>query len=246
MRCQRFVLSLLLLALVCLAWGDESPAKPRRGTKATAEEATKEEKPAEKRHPYQGPPCSCVQDLLQDRYPPGPSVKDVWYCIDYRDTTNPCSDPEDDCWVGIPDPSVPPPQICENNNCEPLIERDAKKCPGHEEDLTQDKAFGIVAQRLENARLNGHSRINLAGCPEYHTIQDEFKKYFVMIVPLDVPDPKTRNSTRRLYFGVELDSAAVLTSVNDVSVHHPKGGGRISVTYKVKGDKRTALVWLKH
>ena len=154
-------------------------------------------------------------------------------------------DPEDDCWVGLPGPL---PQNCWDGNCEILRERkhEKEKFPGHGENLTQDNAWGIVAQRLESARLHCRSRVKLAGGPDYYTFRKDGKKYTVMTVPLDVPDPKKRDSTRRLYFGVELDSAATLTAANDANVKELLGGGRVTVTYTINGDKRTAIVWLKN
>jgi len=237
------------MGLICFAWHNESPAKPRRARNAAVVESSKEEKTASNKEektasnrvPYSGPPCSCVQFMLQDRAPAGPSNNDIWYCINYRDTTNPCSDPDPDCWQGIPNP--PTPQQCPSYRCEPLIEnqRDEKKrFPGHGENLTGDNALGIVAQRLESARLHGGSKIKLAGSPEYHKLD----RYKVMIVPLDVPD-RNGGPAKRLYFGVELDSAPDLTTVTNVEVKDHPGGGRVSANYKVNGEKRAAVVWLK-
>jgi hypothetical protein len=122
--------------------------------------------------------------------------------------------------------------------------------PGHKEHLTEANAWTTVKKRLDDAITKG-SRIKYQQRPEYHKFpkgkfpagSTPHADVIVMTVPLDVPVPKQADKTKPLYFGVELDSATTITPVDEVTIK--PAAGRFTVTYKVNGQQRKAVVWRK-
>jgi hypothetical protein len=225
---RRLTVVLLYLSLVLMY--------PARADETTGKGPRKDQKPAVKASAkaasFEGPPCVCIQYMLQDR--PG-TPYDLYYCLVYYEET--CEDPEADMWVGAPTHTG---QQCEVGDCEPLDYRArAAAFEGHGMALDESNAWGWVHAGLASAKAKG-SKVDWKNDPQYHNFTSTIT---VMTVPLTVADPNKPGKTKTLYFGIQIDAATTITQANVKSIK-PRPG-RLLVKYKVKGEDREAIIWLK-
>ena len=194
--------------------------------------------------PYSGPPCCCLQQKWIDN--PGPF--DVYICLTYYGPT--CTNPVEEQWFGQPtNPNLP--QICQNRTCESLEEerKGESGMPGHGLDLTAQSAWEMIQPGLQAA-----GQKLKAVTPEYHMIpSDKIPEklgikgdILVMAVPTKVTAKNSPLEGKTFYLCLQIDSAEEnqITAAN-MDDGEPRRGRQFAINYKVDGEQRRGLVWLK-
>lgn len=194
------------------------------------------------------PPCSCLQELWIDY--PGPY--DLYFALTKQTSCNDAG--EEDLWYGSPSNSTLP-QICANNDCEEYQgddRRAASTFPGHGQELVGVKAWDVFRVGLESAtrRMPGLE----FGTPLYHKIPRKNVPanvvaaggMVVMAVPMTVHVKGSRLDGKTYYLCVQIDSVAGLPITAATFENGKQGtGSQMHVNYRVNGDARKGLVWLK-
>jgi hypothetical protein len=194
-----------------------------------------------------GPPCSCLQELWVDY--PGPN--DLYITLD---KITDCSDePEEDLWYGTPYNSTLP-QVCEDGNCQPY-EGEGERfgaVPGHGQTLVGIKAWEMFRVGIE-AAMRRSPGLEF-GEPSYHSIARNSlppgvpgkADMLVMAIPMTVHAKGSPIDGRTYYFCVQIDSAEGLSLTNATFEKGKVGrGSQMRIKYRVKGEERNGLVWLK-
>lgn len=192
------------------------------------------------------PPCSCLQELWVDY--PGP--------FDLYITLNKlidCNDDEEGLWYGTPYNSSLP-QICEDGNCQPYEDDDERfgAMPGHGQALVGIKAWEMFRVGIEAAARKSPGLE--FGEPSYHSIARNnlptnvpgSGDLLVMAIPMTVHAKGSRIDGKTYYFCVQMDSAQGLALTNATFEKGKAGAGsQFHIKYRVKGEERHGLVWLK-
>jgi hypothetical protein len=193
------------------------------------------------------PPCSCLQELAYNF--PGPN--DLYLCLNKE---NDCSEEgEVEYWYGHP--SSPIPQDCENDECETIQSggRSTANVPGHGLDLVGGKAWDMFRAGLESA---ARTMPGLEfGMPTYHVIPRSSLPasvkaagdLTVMAIPVVAHAKRSRIDGRTYYLCVQIDSA-VGQSQTPAAFDKCKAGhgSKLKVDYRVNGELRKGIVWLKN
>lgn len=193
-----------------------------------------------------GPPCSCLQELLIDY--PGPF--DMYIALNKIDD---CNEDEEALWYGTPyNNSLP--QICEEGNCQPYEDDDERfaTLPGHGQSLVGVKAWEMFRVGIE-AAVRKSPGLEV-GEPSYHSIARSSLPanvsgsgdLLVMAIPMTVHAKGSRIDGKTYYFCVQMDSAQGLALTSAAFEKGKAGSGsQFHIKYRVKGEERHGLVWLK-
>jgi hypothetical protein len=194
-----------------------------------------------------GPPCSCLQEEWVDY--PGPF--DLYIALNKQID---CSDePEEALWYGTPYNSTLP-QICEDGDCQPFEDDDERMAavPGHGQSLVGVKAWEMFRVGIE-AAVRKAPGLEF-GEPSYHSVSRGSLPtsvggkgdMLVMAIPMTVHAKGSPIDEKTYYFCVQIDSAEGLPLTNATFEKGKAGvGSQLHIKYRVKGEERDGLVWLK-
>jgi hypothetical protein len=165
-----------------------------------------------------------------------------------------CDDePEESLWYGTPYNSTLP-QICEDGDCQPLDDDDerAASVPGHGQTLVGIKAWEMFRVGIE-AAVRKTPGLEF-GEPSYHKIARSSLPtgiggkgdMLVMAIPMTVHAKGSPIDGKTYYFCVQIDSAEGLSLTNATfEKSKPGSGSQLHIKYRVRGEERNGLVWLK-
>jgi hypothetical protein len=165
-----------------------------------------------------------------------------------------CSDePEEGLWYGAPYNSTLP-QICEDGDCQPYEGDDERvaAAPGHGQSFVGIKAWDVFRVGIE-AAVRKTPGLEY-GVPAYHKIPRSSLPtsiaskgdLLVMAIPMTVHAKGSPIDGKTYYFCVQIDSAEGLALTNAAFEKGKQGSGsQLHIKYRVKGEKRNGLVWLK-
>jgi hypothetical protein len=194
-----------------------------------------------------GPPCSCLQELWVDY--PGPF--DLYITLNKPIS---CSDePEEGLWYGTPYNSTLP-QICEDGDCQPYDDDDERVAtvPGHGQSLVGVKAWEMFRVGIE-AAVRKAPGLEF-GEPSYHIISRNALPtsvagkgdLLVMAIPMTVHAKGSPIDGKKYYFCVQIDSTDGLPLTSATFENGKAGvGSQLHIKYRVRGEVRNGLVWLK-
>jgi hypothetical protein len=193
------------------------------------------------------PPCACLQELWVNY--PGPF--DLYIALVKQIDCN--DEPEEALWYGTPYYSTLP-QICEDGDCQPYDDDDERvaSVPGHGQSLVGIKAWEMFRVGIE-AAVRKAPGLEF-GEPSYHNFSQTSLPtsiaikgdLLVMAIPMTVHAKGSPIDGKTYYFCVQIDSANGLSLTNAAFEKGKAGSGsQLHIKYRVKGETRNGLVWLK-